>query len=621
MIALLRLRHLVTYCAVAALAAASAAALAQQSSAPRYKVITERNVLVPMADGTRLAIDIYRPDAPGKFPALVERTPYDKTKSSEIQVGAHTYFAERGYVFLVQDTRGRFASEGQFYPFLDDGWLRNRDGYDTVQWIAQQPWSDGNVGVLGGSYTGQTAYMIAPTQPPALRAMFVRESASDLFDHWVYRGGAFELGFVAAWSTRTFGPDIAARAAGTDGANGPDGADGAGSAKQRLDAAIASLDQDFRHLPLASYPPLRWAPGWQYFYDWVGHNQDGPYWWQQNVGMNHHRFQVPVYHLGGWYDIFLKGTIENYLGLRERAGTALARDNQKLVIGPWIHGPSNVGKAEVGELKFPGADRFDYNAIRLKWFDYWLKGIDTGVTREPPILTYVMGANEWRTQTEWPPARARITPYYLRGGAGSAAGTLYDGSLSAEPPASPEGAANYTYDPRDPVPTLGGSTLFIPSGPTDHRKADAKSLTFTSEPLAQDLEVTGPLKAVLYARSSAVDTDFVVRLSDVYPDGRAILIVDGILRARYRDSMRESNLLVPDRAYRFEIDLWATSNVFKAGHRLRVSVTSSNFPRWDRNLNSAESPETGAQPQTALNTILFNSAHPSHVLLPVMPPQ
>jgi putative CocE/NonD family hydrolase len=594
--------------AIALLAAATAAA--QQTAEQKYKVVVERDVMVPMTDGTRLAIDVYRPDAPGKFPALVERTPYDKTKSSEIQVGAHTYFAERGYVFLVQDTRGRFASEGSFYPFLDDAWLQNRDGYDTVQWIAGQPWSDGKVGVLGGSYTGQTAYMLAPTQPPALKAMFVRESASDLFDHWVYRGGAFELGFLAAWSARTLGPDIAARAAGRDNAD---------LAKRRLDAALASQDKDYWHLPLNSYPPLRWAPGWQYFYDWIGHNQDGPFWWQQAVGLNHARFQVPVYHLGGWYDIFLKGTIENFQGLRAQAATEAARTNQRLVIGPWIHGPANVSKAEVGELKFPGADEVDYNAIRLKWFDHWLKGVDNGVTREPPVLIYVMGANRWRTENEWPPARARLTPYYLRAAAVNTQESLYDGRLSAQRAAAAEGPASYVYDPRDPVATLGGNTLYLPSGPTDHRKADARSLTFTSDALSDDLEITGPVKAVLYALSSAQDTDWVVRLTDVYPDGRSMLIADGILRARYRDSMRDPSLIAPDRVYRYDVDLWATSNVFKAGHRLRVSVTSSNFPRWDRNLNTADSPESGVHMETALNTVFFDSRRPSHILLPVIP--
>jgi putative CocE/NonD family hydrolase len=574
----------------------------------RYKIAAEHDVMVSMTDGTLLATDIYRPDAPGKFPALIERTPYDKTKSSEIQVNAHSFFAERGYVFLVQDTRGRYASEGEFYPFLDDAWLENRDGYDTVQWIARQPWSDGTVGVLGGSYTGQTAYMIAPTQPPAMKALFVRESASDLFGHWVYRGGAFELGFITAWATRTFGPDIVTR----------EFAENSRESAQ-LQSAIASLDKDFWHLPLSNYPRLGWAPGWQFYYDWLANNTDGPYWWQQNLGLNHHRFQVPVYHLGGWYDIFLKGTIENYFGLRQHAATALARDHQKLVIGPWIHGPANVGKVEVGELKFPGADQVDYNAIRLKWFDHWLRGMDTGVTREPPILIYVMGENRWRTETEWPPARARLTPFYLRGGASGSIASLYDGRLSPEAPAGAESPASYGYDPRDPVPTLGGSTLFIPSGPTDHRQADARSLTFTSDPLQEDLEVTGPVKAVLFAMSSAVDTDWVVRLTEVYPDGRSILIMDGILRARFRESMTEPSLIAPDRVYRYEIDLWSTSNVFKAGHRLRVGVTSSNFPRWNRNLNTAESPESGARPEVAYNTVFFDAKRPSHILLPVIP--
>ena len=587
------------------------AALSQQlATTPKYKVLAEKNVMVPMLDGTLLAIDVYRPDAPGKFPALVERTPYDKGKSSEIQVNAHTYFAERGYVFLVQDVRGRYASEGDFYPFLDDAWLENRDGFDTVQWIARQPWSNGAVGVLGGSHTGQTAYMIGPTQPPAMKALFVRESASDLFGHWVYRGGAFELGFVNTWVTKTFGPDIVDK---TFGGTAPE------SAKLRLQAAVDSLGADFWLLPLAKYPRLSWSQGWSFYYDWLAENVDGQYWWQQNVGLNHHRFQVPVYHLGGWYDIFLKGTLENFTGLRAHGGTALARDNQKLVIGPWVHGPANVGKVEVGEMKFPGADQVDYNALRLRWFDQWLRNTDTGITKEPPVSIYVMGDNKWRQEQEWPLARTRYTPFYLRGGSSGTVASVYDGKLAPEPAQASEGPAGYGYDPREPVPTLGGNTLFIASGPVDHRAADQRCLTFTSDPLKQDLEVTGPVTAVLYAMSSAVDTDWVVRLTDVHPDGRSINIVDGILRARYRESMSEPKLIEPDRVYRYEIDLWATSNVFKAGHRLRVSVTSSDFPRWDRNLNTAESPETGARPEVAYNTVFFDPKRPSHILLPVIP--
>jgi putative CocE/NonD family hydrolase len=583
---------------------------AQAQSEARYEVIVERDVMVPMRDGTRLAIDIYRPDAEGSFPALVERTPYDKTRSSEIRAGAHSFFAERGYAFLVQDVRGRYASEGDFYPFRDAGWGARRDGFDTVQWIADQPWSNGTVGVVGGSHTGQTAYMLAPTQPPALAAMFVRESASDLHKHWIWRGGAFEHGFVTAWVGRTFAADLIERTYSGD----------------RRTNALAGvqrfLDQEdtyFWYLPVERFPPFRDLPELSFYSDWLAHPADGPYWWRQNVSLNHHLFTVPVAHLGGWYDIFLQGTLENYLGLKARAATALARDNQKLVIGPWVHGPTNVGVAEVGAMTFPGADSVQYNDVRLRWFDHWLRGIDNGVADAPPVLIYVMGDNEWRQESEWPLARTAYTKFYFHAGPSGTIDSLNDGTLSRASPGEDEQPATFRYDPSRPVPTLGGNTLFIASGPQDHRGADALSLTYTSEILPEDLEVTGPVTAVLYATSTAVDTDWTVRLSEVYPDGRAINIVDGILRARYRDSAAEPTLIEPGKITRYDVDLWATSNVFQAGNRLRVSVHSSNFPRWSRNLNVAETPETAIKPEVAYNTVLTDAAWPSHVVLPVIP--
>lgn len=582
---------------------------AHERSEPGGEVVVEENVMVPMSDGTRLAADIYRPRAAGRYPALVERTPYDKKNSSEIQVGAHRFFAERGYVVVIQDTRGRYASDGVFYPNLDDAWLARRDGFDTVQWIAQQPWSNGKVGVIGGSQSGQTAYMIGPTQPPALTSMFVRESASDLHEEWFYRGGAFEHGFVTGWTGISFGSDILRRSL----------------TGRELEAALGTLKafadnraNFYWYLPLVEFPVFKIAPGFRFYYDWVKNANDGPYWWQQDVGLRHHLFQVPVYHLGGWYDIFLIGTIRNYLGIRDTGGPA-ARPNQKLVIGPWIHGPKNVGVTTVGALTFPGADAVQYNEIRLRWFDYWLKGLHTGVTDEPPVLIYVMGDNVWRTEERWPLAQTRYTTFYFHGGRSGSVDSLNDGTLSTAPPGATEHPDTFKYDPLDPVPTLGGNTLFIASGPQDHRDADARSLTYTSEVQGRDLEVTGPITAVLHAMSSAVDTDWTVRLSDVYPDGRSINIADGIVRARYRESRVAPTLLEPGKLYRYEVDLWATSNVFKAGHRLRVSVHSSNFPRWDRNLNTAESPELGATPQPALNTVFHDELRPSHIVLPVIP--
>ncbi len=581
------------------LACGLAALPARAEDEARYGVIVERDVTVAMRDGVRLAIDIYRPDAEGTFPALVERTPYDKTRSSEIRAGAHTYFAERGYVFMVQDVRGRYASEGDYYPFRDAGWDARSDGYDTLEWIAAQPWSNGSVGVVGGSHTGQTAYMLAPSQPPALAAMFVRESAADLHKHWIYRGGAFEHGFVSLWVGLTFAGDIVTRTL----AERP-----AASARTKIQAFLDDPQEQLSALPVDGFGAFSGVPALSFYYDWLAEQADGPYWQRQAIARQHSDFSVPVAHLGGWYDIFLQGTIENYEGLRDGAGSALARDNQRLVIGPWVHGPTNVGVTEVGELSFPGADEVGYNAVRLRWFDHWLRGIDNGVADEPPVLIYVMGDNRWRHESEWPLARAESTRLYFR-----------DGGLSSEAPGADEGAGSFTYDPAVPVPTLGGNTLFLPGGPRDHRAADALSLTFTGEPLAAPLEVTGPVTAVLYGASSAVDTDWTVRLSEVYPDGRSINIVDGIVRARYRDDAAVARLLEPGEVVRYEVDLWATSNVFQAGNRLRVSVHSSNFPRWDRNLNTAESPEEGSAWVSASNTVFHDAARPSHILLPVIP--
>jgi uncharacterized protein len=593
-----------------ALALAAPAAWAQTQSQPTFDIIVEENVMIPMRDGTLLAADIYRPDAEGAFPTLVERTPYNKSISSEIRAEAHVFFAERGYAFIVQDGRGRYRSEGEFYPFLDDGWLEHRDGFDTVQWIATQPWSDGQVGVIGGSHTGMTAYQIGPTQPPAMKAMFVRESASDLYSHWVYRGGAFEHGFITAWTAGSFAPEAIQRH--LDG-------DARTNAERMLQVYRENMANYYLSLPLTRNPLFGSLPGLEFYQDWVTNQADGPYWWQQAIREQHHMFQIPVWHLGGWYDIFLAGTIENYEGIGARGGTEAARTGQRMVIGPWIHGPTNVGVTNVGEMVFPGGDEVQYNDIRLRFFDYYLKGIDNGLAEEPPVLIYVMGDNVWRHENEWPLERTLYTNFYLRGGSSGSIESVNDGTLSRAAPSGGEHPDSFLYDPADPVPTMGGNTLFIVSGPRDHRAADARSLTYTSEPLTEDLEVTGPVKAVLYGISSAVDTDWTVRLSEVYPDGRSIVIVDGIQRARYAASATEAALIEPGKVYRYEIDLWATSNVFKAGNRLRVSVHSSNFPRWSRNLNTADAPEDGARGEVAYNTVLHDRLHPSHVVLPVIP--
>jgi putative CocE/NonD family hydrolase len=363
-------------------------------------------------------------------------------------------------------------------------------------------------------------------------------------------------------------------------------------------------------LPLAEFAPLRRQPMVSVLFDRVEHPMDPDALETIRIAGKHDRVQVPSFNIGGWYDIFLSDTIANFDAMRQQGRPS------KLLIGPWSH--TNY-RSPVGDLDFGFASQAsfinlqtDLNRLQLRWFDHWLKGVDTGILAEPPIRLFVMGANVWRDEQEWPLARAAATKFYLRS----------DGGLSQEPPGA-EQPDSYTYDPADPVPTHGGALLMaaqFQAGPLDQRRIEARPdvLAYTTAPLERDMEVTGPINVQLWACSSAPDTDFVARLVDVYPDGRAFNLTDGIIRARYRDGLTES-FLEPGQPYAFNIDLWATSNVFKAGHRIRLQVTSSNFPRWDRNPNTGHPFGQDAELRTARQTILHDPEHPSHLLLPVVP--
>ena len=571
-----------------------------------YDFKVEKDVMVPMRDGTRLAADVYLPKAEGTFPVLIERTPYNKEECPEIQVDSPRYYSTRGYGVVIQDVRGRFASEGNFIPFHDDGWGTNRDGYDTVEWAASQRWSNGKIGMIGGSYSGATQYRLAPTRPPHLVSMFARESSSDYHAEWVYRGGAFELGFSLPWSLQSItlknlphlvSPDLLERKKGI------------------LEQATAEMESWYRHRPLGQLPLLEGLSDW--YNDWLAHPDDGPYWWRWNIALKHNEIDVPIYHLGGWYDIFLRGTLENFIGISQKGMAEKARSSQRLIIGPWVHGPLNTG-SKAGEMDFGPEAAVDLNALRLRWFDHWLKGMENGLPEEPPVKVFVMGRNKWREEDSWPLKGTRYTKYHLRSGKSGSVRSLNDGLLDLAPPSDAENPDSYLYDPANPTPTMGGCTLSIPSGPFDQRKIDEMSLTYTTAPLTEDLEVVGAVKCVLYALSSAPDTDWVVRLTDVYPDGRSMLLADGILRARYRDSREHPSLIMPNRIYRYEIDLWATANLFKAGHRIRVAVASSSFPRWDPNLNTGGDLGREVKGQVALNTIFHDVERASYMILPVV---
>ena len=559
-----------------------------------FTVLTD--VEQPMRDGTLLRADVYLPAGDGPFPALLERTPYSKDNSSEVHAGAPAFFASQGYAVVIQDVRGRFQSQGKFLPFHDDGWGANRDGYDTVEWIAAQPWCNGQVGTIGGSYSGATQYRLAPTRPPHLRALFARESSADYHAEWVYRGGAFELAFMLDWTHRWTLNNLKNLAPAGDYAR----------LKGLLERSVQELESWWWHLPLYPNPLVVDLDDW--FNEFLAHPDDGPFWWQWNIAHRHTHVDLPICHVGGWFDIFLNGTLKNYTGLRAHARSAAARESQRLIVGPWVHGPLGTAKSLQGEVDF-GADAvWDYNEMRLPWFDYWLKGIDNGVMDEPRVRLFVMGENRWRTADEYPIPGTKLTAWYLHEA----------GGLSPAPPCGAQPAESYVYDPEDPVPTRGGNTLNIPNGAFDQRPIEDRCLTYTSEPLAQDLTIIGPVTCVLYAMSSAPDTDWVVRLTDVDPDGFSRYLCDGILRARYRESAMQPRLLTPHQVYEFAVDLWATANTFRAGHRIRLAVTSSCFPRYDRNLNTGGPFGQEAAGQAAINTVFHDSVRPSHVILPIV---
>jgi len=555
-------------------------------SKPAYKVVIEENVRVPMRDGVTLATDVYRPDAAGRFPALLLRTPYNKSSPDEIQ--SSKWYAERGYVVVNQDVRGRFASAGEYYAYRYEA----DDGYDTDEWIARQPWSDGKVGTLGGSYLGYTQLVQGIRGSSHLTSMATDVTSSDIYHGWTYVDGAFHLGFALPWGAGTI----------------------YGKAGQNSRPDYASLPVATADLALGHANP--------HYRDWLKHpRRNDPYWETVSYENQVQKISVPLLVVAGWYDIFLRGTLHDHVAIRKQGKTALARQNKRLLIGPWTHSKtvfSGAGDA----VDFGPQAKMNGQLLYLAWHDRWLKGIDNGIDRDAPVKLFIMGENSWRNEQEWPLARTKYTRYYLASG-GKANTASGDGALTTTPPT---GAANdeYTYDPASPVPSLGGNVCCssVPAGVADHRPIETREdvLVYSTPVLTEAVEVTGPITMTLYASTSARDTDWVARLLDVYPDGRVINLQDGIVRARYRKGKAApASLLEPDQVVEYQIDLWATSNLFQAGHRIRLEITSSNFPRFDRNLNTGEDPATGTRMVKARQVIHHSTKYPSHVVLPIIP--
>ena len=567
------------------------------------RLSVEKDVPIPMRDGSILMADLYRQDGEGPQPGLLTRTPYGKGGSNPAFALAA---AERGYTVIQQDTRGRWSSGGSDEPFIHE----KQDGFDTIEWIARQPWSNGRVGMFGGSYMGYTQWAAAASQPPALQAIVPAISFCDPYAV-SFRGGVLALGSAVSWSLMT----------------------GAQMAIQRMQASpeeklrLRSLwtglvdgmasGATFRSSGMPEMPLIGTAgivPGYSQVLDHPVHD---PFW--ERLRCSYECIRVPSLQVGGWYDIFLADTLNDYTRL-----AAASQTPRKLIVGPWTYGSFESIAGEVGFGIQASGLAVQPDAIQLSWFDAWLKDQPGPILEKPPVRIFVMGDNRWRYEREWPLARTRYTPFYLH--SAGQANTLHgDGVLSEEIPGAQEPPDLFVYDPTDPVPTVGGGlccyTPVLRPGAFDQRAVEERRdvLVYTTQPLEADLEVTGPLAARLWISTSAVDTDFSVKLVDVHPTGLARNIQDGIVRTRFRGGDMRPELLEPGAVTELEVDLAATSSVFKAGHSIRVEISSSNFPRFDRNPNTGANFGEPARLIPAQQTVLHDSSHPSHIVLPLIP--
>ncbi len=564
---------------------------------PRNDINIENRVAVPMRDGVILYADIFRPTGEGKHPVLVSRTPYS-TERYPSSYSAGVYFARRGYVFVYQDVRGRHESEGKWEPFRDD----IEDGYDTIEWAAKQSWSNGKVGMQGGSYLGHVQWRAAMSNPPHLVTVFPNVASTSLYHDWITRNGGWRLSFNFGWGAVRQESRIMQNTGQHTFEGGPEN---------------ISYDKVLWHLPLNTMQPLVGRNA-QFYKDWLAHPDYDDYWRKINVEEVFDTIGIPIHTLGGWFDIFSQGTLRGYAGMSAKGKTETARKGSNLIIGAWGHGPSR----ETGDIDFGEDNLVDGSAIQLRWYDYWLKGIQNGLDKEPPVKLFTMGPNEWMWENEYPLARTQYTELYLHSG-GEANSKRGDGALTWDKPVSNESPDKYTYDPDAPVPSVGGNNCCgtpTPAGPREQDEVESRNdvLVYTSEFIEEPVRIAGPVKVVLYASSDAVDTDFVAKLVDVYPDGTAYNMAEGIVRARYHKSLEKPEMLEPGKVYKFEIDLVGTSVEFQQGHRIRVQVASAHFPQFDRNPNTGKPFGTGADVKIANQTIFHTRTQPSHIVLPII---
>jgi len=512
----------------------------------------KETAMVPMRDGVRLATDLYYPDGVAPWPALLTRTPYGKQGGEKTGLGSHP-----GVVIVWQDTRGRGASEGQALVFLNDAWGKVQDGYDTIEWLAKQPWCSGKVGTQGSSAAGFVEYLTAPANPPHLAAQWVGVANPSMYQYGTYVGGALREEQVLGWLTK-----------------------------------------------------FQWDP--VNLTNFRQHYEYDDFWRQVDATRHYGEVHVPTVHQGGWYDTFEQGTIDAFVGYQHQGGEG-ARGRQRLIIGPWTHGGSQT---QVGELTYPDNAVYRGPISSSAWFGLWLAGRQAEFTDQPAVSYYLMGdtsdpnapGNVWKTAGDWP-VPATETKFYLQD----------HHRLRLQPQAHAAGLS-YAYDPKHPVPTLGGNNLMIARGPEDQRKVESRPdvLLFDTAVLDTPLIITGHLYVRLFVSSSAPDTDFTAKLTDVYPDGRSMLVQDGIRRARYRHGCEKPELLTPGVVYALDIDLWSTALAVNKGHRLRLAISSSNYPRFEVNPNTGGPGGPDAQPQVARNKVYFGGPYGAYLSLPLV---
>ncbi|MFF0492343.1 CocE/NonD family hydrolase [Nocardia sp. NPDC004068] len=573
----------------------------------------QENVPATMRDGVVLKADVYRPRTGDAVPVVLMRTQYGKT-AAQIQPSRYQtpdWFASHCYLVVVQDIRGQGVSGGTFTEFAAD----RADGYDSVEWAAGLPGSNGKVGMYGSSYVGATQWLAAVETPPHLTTIVPANTASDYYDGWTYEGGAFRLAFVEPWVMETIATSAAVNRGDT------------GTAKQ-LRADGADYTHWLAYRPYRQFPPLH--PGdpavAPWFFDWIRHSTRDDYWKQWSIRDRYPSVKVPVLDMEGWYDAFLAGGVENFAGMVRSGGTEDARRNQRLVIGPWDHVGWGRPGSHISAPMLDGGPGGDspVNDLMLAWFDHFLKGRDNNVSGKPRVDYFLMGADRWKSADAWPLPNTRWTTYYFSGN-GDASPQNRSGALTSERPTSPQPPDHYIYDPLTPAPSAGGHSCCGastgPQGPFDQFVVEQRTdvLTYTSAPLTADTELTGPTTVDLWATSTAPDTDFTAKLVVVAPDGSSRNLNNGILRAAFRDSLENPTPIVPGQPYRYSIKIWPTSFLVPAGSRLRIEISSSDYPQYAPNPNTGEPFGLGTATQSATQTILHDPDHPSSVTLPIIP--